>query len=214
MSSLPPPLTSQCISTEDYNLVHGILVLITEWWVHSTIPVSDEATHCSVSHRMKLSKGYSNYYNLMLFPPLWSHVVLFVLHSIAVLWPSEWEVISRLFIVDQPISIHCFKETTSSGPTTQYTTQPGKSAASYMCSCAADQFQVLIEMHFLAFCMFKVVLCSNNVFFFFKCYFNLLSEVFVYLFRSVLGLQRELPFPAAEGPQRIHPSNCLHSQSH
>uniref|UniRef100_A0A8P4KAJ1 Ubiquitin carboxyl-terminal hydrolase 48 n=1 Tax=Dicentrarchus labrax TaxID=13489 RepID=A0A8P4KAJ1_DICLA len=43
---------------------------------------------------------------------------------IALLWPSEWEVISRLFIVDQPISIHCFKETTSSGSTTQYTTQP------------------------------------------------------------------------------------------
>ncbi|KAM9361476.1 ubiquitin carboxyl-terminal hydrolase 48 [Symphorus nematophorus] len=43
---------------------------------------------------------------------------------IALLWPSEWEVISRLFIVDQPISIHCFKETTPTGPTTQYTTQP------------------------------------------------------------------------------------------
>lgn len=57
-----------------------------------------------------------------------SLVVLYVLHSIALLWPSEWEVISRLFIVDQPISIHCFKETTPSGPTTQYTTQPGKNA--------------------------------------------------------------------------------------
>ncbi|KAK9528410.1 hypothetical protein VZT92_012572 [Zoarces viviparus] len=43
---------------------------------------------------------------------------------VALLWPSEWEVISRLFIVDQPISIHCFKETTLTGPTTQYTTQP------------------------------------------------------------------------------------------
>uniref|UniRef100_A0A4W6BWY5 Ubiquitin carboxyl-terminal hydrolase 48 n=2 Tax=Lates calcarifer TaxID=8187 RepID=A0A4W6BWY5_LATCA len=31
---------------------------------------------------------------------------------IALLWPNEWEVISRLFIVDQPISIHCFKQTT------------------------------------------------------------------------------------------------------
>lgn len=61
---------------------------------------------------------------------LWSHVVLFVLHSIALLWPNEWEVISRLFIVDQPISIHCFKDTPPSGPTTQYTTQPGKSAKS------------------------------------------------------------------------------------
>ncbi|KAK5911825.1 hypothetical protein CesoFtcFv8_001761 [Champsocephalus esox] len=44
---------------------------------------------------------------------------------VALLWPSEWEVISRLFIVDQPISIHCFKQTTPSGATTtQYTTQP------------------------------------------------------------------------------------------
>ncbi|KAA8593654.1 hypothetical protein FQN60_009770 [Etheostoma spectabile] len=43
---------------------------------------------------------------------------------VALLWPSEWEVISRLFIVDQPISIHCFKQTTLSGPTTPYTTQP------------------------------------------------------------------------------------------
>ncbi|XP_055364877.1 ubiquitin carboxyl-terminal hydrolase 48 isoform X6 [Betta splendens] len=43
---------------------------------------------------------------------------------VALLWPSEWEVISRLFIVDQPISIHCFKQTTPSGPTAEYTTQP------------------------------------------------------------------------------------------
>lgn len=43
---------------------------------------------------------------------------------VALLWPNEWDVISRLFIVDQPISIHCFKQTTLSGPTTQYTTQP------------------------------------------------------------------------------------------
>ncbi|KAM3621563.1 uncharacterized protein V6R79_012845 [Siganus canaliculatus] len=45
-------------------------------------------------------------------------------HHIALLWPNEWEVISRLFIVDQPISIHCLKQTTSSGLITQYTTQP------------------------------------------------------------------------------------------
>uniref|UniRef100_UPI0037E73434 ubiquitin carboxyl-terminal hydrolase 48 isoform X2 n=1 Tax=Semicossyphus pulcher TaxID=241346 RepID=UPI0037E73434 len=43
---------------------------------------------------------------------------------IALLWPSEWDVISRLFIVDQPISIHCFNQTTPSGPSAQYTTQP------------------------------------------------------------------------------------------
>uniref|UniRef100_A0A8D2ZN75 Ubiquitin carboxyl-terminal hydrolase 48 n=1 Tax=Scophthalmus maximus TaxID=52904 RepID=A0A8D2ZN75_SCOMX len=55
---------------------------------------------------------------------LWSHVVLFVLHSIALLWPNEWEVISRLFIVDQAISIHCFTQTTPGGPSPRFTTQP------------------------------------------------------------------------------------------
>lgn len=50
--------------------------------------------------------------------------------SVALLWPSEWEVISRLFIVDQPISIRCYKESAPSGPSTHYTTQPGKSGAS------------------------------------------------------------------------------------
>lgn len=54
-------------------------------------------------------------------------ILLVVSHSVALLWPSEWDVISRLFIVDQPISIHCLKRTTPSGSTTQYTTQPGKS---------------------------------------------------------------------------------------
>lgn len=56
--------------------------------------------------------------------------LLVVSHSVALLWPSEWDVISRLFIVDQPISIHCLKRTTPSGCTTQYTTQPGKSPTS------------------------------------------------------------------------------------
>lgn len=60
-------------------------------------------------------------------------VVLFVLHSIALLWPSEWQVINRLFIVDKPISIHCLHQTTPTGPTTQFTTQPGKSAALVLC---------------------------------------------------------------------------------
>lgn len=43
---------------------------------------------------------------------------------IALLWPSEWEVISRLFIVDQAISIRLCKESTPNGPVTQYTTKP------------------------------------------------------------------------------------------
>lgn len=33
------------------------------------------------------------------------------------------------------------------------------------------------------------------------------------MFRAVLGLQGELPVPAAEGPQRVQPSNHLHPQS-
>ncbi|KAM6980044.1 ubiquitin carboxyl-terminal hydrolase 48 isoform 2-T3 [Aplochiton taeniatus] len=41
---------------------------------------------------------------------------------IALLWPSEWEVISRLFMVDQPISIHRCSQ--PNGPSTEYTTQP------------------------------------------------------------------------------------------
>ncbi|KAF7650639.1 hypothetical protein LDENG_00122900, partial [Lucifuga dentata] len=43
---------------------------------------------------------------------------------VALLWPSEWEVISRLFIVDQPISIHCSQQATPTGPAPHYSTQP------------------------------------------------------------------------------------------
>ena len=60
-----------------------------------------------------------------------SQVVMFFLHSVALLWPSEWEVISKLFIVDQAISLHCSSPETATGSTAQYTTaqyttQPGK----------------------------------------------------------------------------------------
>uniref|UniRef100_A0A1A7YAH0 Ubiquitin carboxyl-terminal hydrolase 48 n=1 Tax=Iconisemion striatum TaxID=60296 RepID=A0A1A7YAH0_9TELE len=43
---------------------------------------------------------------------------------VALLWPDEWEVISRLFIVDHSISIHCLKQSKSNGGSTQFTTQP------------------------------------------------------------------------------------------
>uniref|UniRef100_A0A674P5T5 Ubiquitin carboxyl-terminal hydrolase 48 n=1 Tax=Takifugu rubripes TaxID=31033 RepID=A0A674P5T5_TAKRU len=43
---------------------------------------------------------------------------------IALLWPSEWEIISRLFIVDQQISIHRLTRTSPEGSCDQYTTQP------------------------------------------------------------------------------------------
>lgn len=79
---------------------------------------------------------------------LWSHVVPFVLHSIALLWPNEWEVISRLFIVDQPISIHCFKQITPSGPTTQYTTQPGETVVHSKLKYCCGFFRVLTDLMF------------------------------------------------------------------
>ncbi|KAJ8360631.1 hypothetical protein SKAU_G00171560 [Synaphobranchus kaupii] len=44
---------------------------------------------------------------------------------IALLWPSEWDVISRLFLVDQPISICRISEKTPNGTVNvEYTTQP------------------------------------------------------------------------------------------
>lgn len=60
----------------------------------------------------------------------------FVLLSIALLWPSEWEIISRLFIVDQQISIHRLTRTAPDGPCAQYTTQPGEPLLR-RCSAAA-----------------------------------------------------------------------------
>uniref|UniRef100_A0A674E565 Ubiquitin carboxyl-terminal hydrolase 48 n=1 Tax=Salmo trutta TaxID=8032 RepID=A0A674E565_SALTR len=43
---------------------------------------------------------------------------------IALLWPDEWEVISRHFLVDQPISICRISEATPNGSSVEYTTQP------------------------------------------------------------------------------------------
>lgn len=43
---------------------------------------------------------------------------------IALLWPSEWEIMRRLFIVDQAISIRVSREATPNGPVPQYTTDP------------------------------------------------------------------------------------------
>ena len=61
-----------------------------------------------------------------------SQVVMFFLHSVALLWPSEWEVISKLFIVDQASSLHCSGPGTATGTTPQYTTQPGKYSVGYI----------------------------------------------------------------------------------
>lgn len=52
--------------------------------------------------------------------------VVFPLHSIALLWPDEWEVISRHFLVDQPISICRISQATPNGSSVEYTTQPGE----------------------------------------------------------------------------------------
>uniref|UniRef100_A0A8C7UJQ9 Ubiquitin carboxyl-terminal hydrolase 48 n=1 Tax=Oncorhynchus mykiss TaxID=8022 RepID=A0A8C7UJQ9_ONCMY len=43
---------------------------------------------------------------------------------IALLWPGEWEVISRHFLVDQPISICQISQATPNGSSVEYTTQP------------------------------------------------------------------------------------------
>lgn len=43
---------------------------------------------------------------------------------VALLWPNEWEVISRHFLVDQPISICRLSQDTPTGPSVDYTTQP------------------------------------------------------------------------------------------
>lgn len=52
--------------------------------------------------------------------------VCFSLHSVALLWPAEWEVIGRLFLVDQPISICRIHDTAQDNGNVQYHTQPGK----------------------------------------------------------------------------------------
>uniref|UniRef100_A0A671W7C3 Ubiquitin carboxyl-terminal hydrolase 48 n=1 Tax=Sparus aurata TaxID=8175 RepID=A0A671W7C3_SPAAU len=85
---------------------------------------------CAFSRRPTKSSPVSNVGNTLLLCPhggfmfTYDSLINGDAQHIALLWPNEWEVISRLFIVDQPISIHCFKDTPPSGPTTQYTTQP------------------------------------------------------------------------------------------
>lgn len=68
----------------------------------------------------------------------------FVLLSIALLWPSEWEIISRLFIVDQQISIHCLTRTTPDGPSAQYTTQPGELCRSAFTEASVKASDVML----------------------------------------------------------------------
>uniref|UniRef100_A0A669D1D5 Ubiquitin carboxyl-terminal hydrolase 48 n=1 Tax=Oreochromis niloticus TaxID=8128 RepID=A0A669D1D5_ORENI len=77
---------------------------------------------CVLHRRPTKSSPVSNVSNTLLLCPHGGF--MFTYDSVALLWPNEWDVISRLFIVDQPISIHCLKRTTPSGSTTQYTTQP------------------------------------------------------------------------------------------
>ncbi|XP_053725063.1 ubiquitin carboxyl-terminal hydrolase 48 [Synchiropus splendidus] len=54
----------------------------------------------------------------------YSSLVSGSMQNVALLWPSEWEVIRRLFIVDNCISIHCLRETSPTGAVVQFTTQP------------------------------------------------------------------------------------------
>lgn len=87
--------------------------------------------------------------------------------------------------MDQQISIHRLTRTAPDGPCAQYTTQPGELRRRCCCSRCSSWGGL-------------------------GCDFGVLS---VHLFRSVLGVQRELPFPAAEGPQGVHPGNRLRPQS-
>lgn len=48
------------------------------------------------------------------------------MHSIALLWPAEWEVISRMFLVDQVISICRIHDKTQDNGIVQYQTHPGE----------------------------------------------------------------------------------------
>lgn len=48
------------------------------------------------------------------------------MHSIALLWPAEWEVISKMFLVDQPISICRIYDKTQDNGNVQYQTHPGE----------------------------------------------------------------------------------------
>lgn len=46
--------------------------------------------------------------------------------SIALLWPDEWEVISKMFLVDNSISIRRMPDTTQDNSGVCYQTQPGE----------------------------------------------------------------------------------------
>ncbi len=48
------------------------------------------------------------------------------MHSIALLWSAEWEVISRMFLVDQAISIRPIHDKTQDNGNVQYKTRPGE----------------------------------------------------------------------------------------
>uniref|UniRef100_A0A8C4HJQ3 Ubiquitin carboxyl-terminal hydrolase 48 n=1 Tax=Dicentrarchus labrax TaxID=13489 RepID=A0A8C4HJQ3_DICLA len=99
-------------------------------WLAVKLHITISNCNFSLCRRPTKSSPVSNVGNTLLLCPhggfmfTYDSLISGDAQHIALLWPSEWEVISRLFIVDQPISIHCFKETTSSGSTTQYTTQP------------------------------------------------------------------------------------------
>lgn len=47
------------------------------------------------------------------------------MHSIALLWPVEWEVISRMFLVDQAIAIHQIHDKTQDNGNVHYQICPG-----------------------------------------------------------------------------------------
>ncbi len=107
------------------------------------------------------------------------------MHSIALLWPVEWEVISRMFLVDQAISIHQVHDKTQDNGNVQYQICPGElnrqpSARSFS---KPESFSKSCEN----------VCCP---------------------LRSVSGMQRGLHIPAAEGHDGVRAGHCVCSQNH
>lgn len=48
------------------------------------------------------------------------------MHSIALLWPAEWDVIYKMFLVDHVISIYRIHDKTQDNGIVQYQTHPGE----------------------------------------------------------------------------------------
>ncbi|MED6285002.1 hypothetical protein CHARACLAT_024617, partial [Characodon lateralis] len=107
-----------------------ILSLFSAYCNPTSIQISVFHQHMYFFRRPTKSSPVSNVGNSLLLCPhggfmfTYDSLINGEAQHIALLWPNEWEVISRLFIVDKPIAIHCVRQTTQDSSTMQYTTQP------------------------------------------------------------------------------------------